>query len=510
MFLSRYYKIGKLAVSVFTMLAAPVAQAQVYLGDEDEYENPDTVVVSPGHVYIDDDAETVFDTLSGYEEIEADSLANAATANAVSNVKSSMSHMFETGVDSIPQGYALLPGMTLPTDTTIVVDDFGFEPTFFLPLIFDRFDIHMDQENGDPFKWQVPSPDAPGATLTRRALRVRRDRKFLQDFMLRHPDLVPYNMATMPRPPKKYVIKIDPSSEKLTVTELEQAPRTATENKAPTLEIDRINWLHTFDASLQFSQAYVSPNWYQGGTKNLNLISSFIYNLKLNQHFYPKYLFDMTVQYKLGLNSAPDDSIRNYNVSEDLFQFNLTAGIKAANRWFYSGNVSFKTQLLNSYPSNSRQMKAAFLSPGELNVGLGMTYNLNNKRKTFSLNLSLSPLSWNMKTCINNRVDETLYGIKPGRNTTHEIGSSLEANLSWKIAYNIVYTSRLFAFTDYDYLQSDWEHTVDFAINRYLSTRLYVHLRYDTSTPRCEDPHWHKFQIKEILSFGFNYTFGSI
>ena len=172
---------------------------RVYLGDEDEYENPDTVVVSPGHVYIDDDAETVFDTLSGYEEIEADSLANAATANAVSNVKSSMSQMFETGVDSIPQGYALLPGMTLPTDTTIVVDDFGFEPTFFLPLIFDKFNIRMDQETGDPFDWNVPAPDAPGATLTRRAMRVRRDRKFLQDFMLRHPDLVPYNIDVYKR-----------------------------------------------------------------------------------------------------------------------------------------------------------------------------------------------------------------------------------------------------------------------------------------------------------------------
>lgn len=325
-----------------------------------------------------------------------------------------------------------------------------------------------------------------------------------QHYMIANPELVRYNLTWLPEPPKHYRAVVNPITTRIEFEEQK------VETKPLTPDIERINWLSRFQASLQFSQAYVSPNWYQGGTKNLNLISSFIYNLKLNQHFYPKYLFDMTVQYKLGLNSAPDDSIRNYNVSEDLFQFNLTAGIKAANRWFYSGNVSFKTQLFNSYPSNSRQMKAAFLSPGELNVGLGMTYNLNNKRKTFSLNLSLSPLSWNMKTCINNRVDETLYGIKPGRNTAHEIGSSLEANLSWKIAYNIVYTSRLFAFTDYDYLQSDWEHTVDFAINRYLSTRLYVHLRYDTSTPRCEDPHWHKFQIKEILSFGFNYTFGSI
>ncbi len=31
-------------------------------------------------------------------------------------------------------------------------------------------------------------------------------------------------------------------------------------------------------------------------------------------------------------------------------------------------------------------------------------------------------------------------------------------------------------------------------------------MRYDTSTPRCDDPSWHKFQVKEVLSFGFAYT----
>ncbi len=232
------------------------------------------------------------------------------------------------------------------------------------------------------------------------------------------------------------------------------------------------------------------------------------YNLKLNRQLYPKYLFEMTVQYKLGLNSTPDDSIRSYNISEDLFQFNLTAGLKAARNWFYSGTINFKTQLFNSYPLNSRDMKASLLSPGELNIGLGMTYNRSNAKKTFTFGLSMSPLSWNLKTCINNRVDETAYGIKPGRNTVNEVGSSLECNLMWKLAYNIVYTSRLFAFSDYDYMQSDWEHTIDFTINRYLSTRFYLHLRYDSSTPRVDDTRWHKLQLKEILSFGFNYTFG--
>ena len=45
-------------------------------------------------------------------------------------------------------------------------------------------------------------------------------------------------------------------------------------------------------------------------------------------------------------------------------------------------------------------------------------------------------------------------------------------------------------------------------INRYLTTQIYAHLRYDTTTPRTED--WHKLQVKEILSFGVTYRFSSL
>lgn len=68
--------------------------------------------------------------------------------------------------------------------------------------------------------------------------------------------------------------------------------------------------------------------------------------------------------------------------------------------------------------------------------------------------------------------------------------------------------SRIYAFTDYDYIQADWENTLTMDINRYLTTQIYAHLRYDTTTPRTED--WHKLQVKEILSFGVTYRFSSL
>lgn len=273
------------------------------------------------------------------------------------------------------------------------------------------------------------------------------------------------------------------------------------------VDIEKRLWLKTFNASLQFSQAYISPNWYQGGKNNLNMLGNLYYNIKLNERFYKDIMFETTMQYKLGLNNAPGDTIRNYSISEDLFQLTSKFGLRAAQRWFYSITLAFKTQLLNSYNTNSRDLKAAFLSPGELNLGVGMTYNYSNPKKTFTANASISPLSWNMKSCTNKRINETAFGIDPGHKTVHQFGSSAECNMTWKLAYNITYTSRLFAFTDYSYFQGDWEHTVNFSINRYLSTQIYAHMRYDTSAKRLDDSKWHKFQFKEILSFGLSYSF---
>ena len=139
-----------------------------------------------------------------------------------------------------------------------------------------------------------------------------------------------------------------------------------------------------------------------------------------------------------------------------------------------------------------------------------MTFNHSNEKKTFTLGASVSPLSWNMKTVLDKDINPENYSIDNGRKIKHKFGSSAECTLNWKISHNITYQSRLFLFTDYDYAYADWEHTIDLSINRFLSTRFYAHMRYDTTTPYIEGTSWKKFQFKEIFSFGFTYHFGTI
>ena len=71
--------------------------------------------------------------------------------------------------------------------------------------------------------------------------------------------------------------------------------------------------------------------------------------------------------------------------------------------------------------------------------------------------------------------------------------------------HNMVWSCRLFYFTNYDHVQGDMENTFDFILNRFFSTRLFVHLRYDDARALNKD--FGHFQLKELLSFGFNYKF---
>ena len=320
--------------------------------------------------------------------------------------------------------------------------------------------------------------------------------------------MTPYLASELPDAPKKYSAVVNPSDFSVDIVETVTGPADVPTVKAK--EVEKRHWIRGFNVSLQFSQAYVSPNWYQGGKNNLNMLGQIYYNVKLNQEYHPNLLFETTAQYKLGMNNAPDDEVHNYNVNEDIFQVNSTFGLKAARRWYYSVSGQFKTQLLNSYKPNTDELKSGFLSPGDLTLGVGMTYNYNNPKKTFTFDANISPISYNLRICTSDRLNHESYDIRQDRTTANKFGSNVELKVYWKMSYNIYLRSRLYAFSDYNTVQTDWENTIVFEINKFLTTQLFCHARYDSSTPRVEDSKWHKLQFKEILSIGFAYKFNSL
>ncbi|MCM1022177.1 MAG: DUF3078 domain-containing protein [Muribaculum sp.] len=397
---------------------------------------------------------------------------------------------------------------TIPSHIPLNFMEAGELPEIaFMPVVFDGF-FDLDTVRIDD-----PTPfvhsDIPELDWIKKLNRQMRQYRMLkQEYVLRNMDDVKLNVNSMPKPPTKYKaeVELDPEKLQLANTEVVVDKTTAVAgNGLP--EIKTRNWLHTFNSSVQFSQAYISPNWYQGGNNAVNILGNAIWNVKLNQKLHPNYLVESNIAYKVGVTSAPQDTEHDYLISEDLFQFNGTLGMHAFRRWYYSMNSTFKTQLFNNYPPNSRTKRAAFMSPGELNIGLGMTYNLVDNVRRFRLDASISPLSYNLKVSTNPGVNKASFGIKEGHHSVSEIGSNAEVKISWTIMWNISYNSRFFVFTDYEYIMGDWENTLNLSINRYLSTQLYFHVRYDSSKPSPKNSNWGKWQLKEILSFGLQYQF---
>lgn len=374
----------------------------------------------------------------------------------------------------------------------------------FAPLVFEKYNTVGASKSAESGCSAMSSLnfDINDGWLKSSLVNNQRVRDMRYNAMIYAPQNVKYNQKDLPVPPKTYVIAPNPTKRMVTIEEKKYSD-------LGTAQVETVkvrNWIHSFNSSVQLSQAYLSENWYQGGENNINVIGNFVWNVKLNNNIHKKLLFENSVQYKVSVNSAPQDTIRGYSISQDLFQVNTKFGYKAIKKWYYSATLRFKTQLLNNYTSNTNNMTTSILSPAELNVGLGMTYSTASKNNALKFDMSISPLSMDMNICREiKKIDPTSFGIDEGKHFKAAYGSNLEAKLTWKICDEVTWSSRLFAFTNYERVQSDWENTLNFSINKYLSTKLYAHLRYDDSV--AKDPNWKYWQFNEVLSFGFNYTF---
>jgi hypothetical protein len=261
-------------------------------------------------------------------------------------------------------------------------------------------------------------------------------------------------------------------------------------------------WTHKGNGYLQFSQNHISDNWYKGGESTNSLLSGLV--LEANYDDQQRLEFENKFEAKLGFITAPSDTVHSYKTNADLLRITSKLGVKAYKNWYYTFSAEFKTQFFANYTTNTDNLISNFLSPMELDVTLGMDYKLN--RKNLTLSLLTSPLAYSyIGINDHNIVDPTAFNVEEGKYSANLFGSKFVGNMTWTVVKNVKWESKLEYFTTYDTSIANWENTFDFALSRYLSTKVFVHLRYDDGVA-ISDANTSHFQLQEMLTFGLNYT----
>lgn len=258
-------------------------------------------------------------------------------------------------------------------------------------------------------------------------------------------------------------------------------------------------WRREATLMAQITQNYVTPNWYQGGSSSfagLGIAKGQISYIR------ERFTWENFGEWRMGGSTVSADSLHKVNTTDDLFRIYSKANLRIIPKLFTSISVELETRLLPTYKSNSMDLKSAPFSPLRFNAAFGIDW-----KPVKNLSISVSPISYKMIHIADTaRVLSTDYGLEEGQQTQHNIGSSVRVEYTWKPVREVSLESKFYFYTNYHNVEIDLELNCDFIINRFLSARLMLHPRYDTSVIMTGDTHA-KLQFRELLSIGFAHKF---
>lgn len=261
-------------------------------------------------------------------------------------------------------------------------------------------------------------------------------------------------------------------------------------------------WTFKTNFSLQFTQNYVSDNWYKGGESHNALLASTIIEANFNNQ--RKLTFDNKLEMKLGFQTSHNDEEHKYKTNSDLIRLTNKLGLRAVKHWYYTIMLQSWTQFYKGYKSNDRKVYSDFMSPFESLLSVGMDYQQNSRNNKFRISATLSPLALKLKYVARPSLI-TSFGLSEPHHSKWEYGSNVTINYTWNMVRNISWTGRIYYFTDYSSTQLEWENTFNLSINRYLSARVFLYPRYDDSRNRTNNQS--DFEFNELLSLGLNLNF---
>ncbi|MCB2220669.1 MAG: DUF3078 domain-containing protein [Bacteroidetes bacterium] len=264
-------------------------------------------------------------------------------------------------------------------------------------------------------------------------------------------------------------------------------------------------------------------NWTEGGESNI--AGNTIAMAKAN-YLKAGFKADNFVSMAYGMTWNNEQGMRK---TDDKLDIGTTIGYEAFENWFYSMMVNLKTQFGPGYkyPDDST-LVSDFMSPGRLYLSMGMEYKPDEKTSVF-----ISPASGKFIFVLNQILaDQGAYGVRPaevdtaghilvhGLNYQPRFGLNLVVSLNREIMKNVIMDTKLNPHNNYmdETLENrwnfdvDWETALNFKINSFLSSMVYLHLMYDNDLnlptyefiegQRVETGQGPKLQVKENFGIG--------
>ena len=370
--------------------------------------------------------------------------------------------------------------------------------------------LRQEQNDGRYFRLFVPTTFYHSGAQKTLTLQPQSDDELadaidaaLMNLYLRRPDLVVNNESNLQAAGS---IRDDVNKELTQQVELTDfvAPLPEEPEAVPiNIVIQKPNfWKFKGDGYLQFLQNFVSSNWHKGGESNYSAVAAA--NLELNYNDKYRITFDNKLEMKLGVQTSPSDTVHKYKTNNDLLRFTSKLGIQAHKKWYYTLQLLAYTQFARGLKANDEKVYSDFTSPFDLNIGIGMQYNVDALGGRLKGTLNFLPFAFSFRYVAREAL-LTANGIHSDHHTMEDFASQFTGELKWNMLDQLSWKTRLFAITTYHQAKIEWENQFELKVTKYISANLFVYPRFDDGN--IWDDKMGYFQLQEWSSIGLTYSF---
>ena len=262
-------------------------------------------------------------------------------------------------------------------------------------------------------------------------------------------------------------------------------------------------WRTSGAFGVNYTQHFYSDNWRSGGENTKNMLVNM--EFKLNYDDKKKIKFENHLEAKLGFYTAPSDTIHSVKTNQDLLRFTTKLGYKGWKDIYYSVKAQVWTQFMPYYDANKTDFRSNFMAPFNANFSFGIDYKPQISKGTLSV--YLAPLSaYNYRFVRYGDLAVAHYGIRQGRHHYEDFGTILEVNSTLQLLKNFTWKSRLYYYTTYKRVEHDWENTLSFSFNKYISASMFIHTRFDDKARSQYSDDYGYWQLYHNMMLGLTYT----